>query len=74
MTPTCGAPSTRSKSRGSGTIIRFLKARGVRLFAGMPLPQNIDDLSPAELKLLVVKLLEEVAGLRRTFAEQAVRR
>jgi hypothetical protein len=34
----------------------------------MPLPENIDDLSPAELKLLVVKLLEEVADLRRTVA------
>jgi hypothetical protein len=34
----------------------------------MPLPENIDGLSPAELKLLVVKLLEEVADLRRTVA------
>jgi hypothetical protein len=32
----------------------------------MPLPENIDGLSPAELKLLVVKLLEEVADLHRT--------
>jgi hypothetical protein len=37
----------------------------------MPLPPNIDDLSSAELKLLVVKLLEEVADLRRTVAAQA---
>ena len=36
----------------------------------MPLPENIDDLSPAELKLLVVKLLEEVADLRRMVAAQ----
>jgi hypothetical protein len=36
----------------------------------MPLPENIDALSPAELKLLVVKLLEEVADLRRTVAAQ----
>jgi hypothetical protein len=36
----------------------------------MPLPENIDDLSPAELKLLVVKLLEEVAALRRRVAAQ----
>ena len=36
----------------------------------MPLPENIDGLSPAELKLLVVKLLEEVADLRRTVAAQ----
>ena len=36
----------------------------------MPLPENIDELSPAELKLLVVKLLEEVADLRRTVAAQ----
>ena len=34
----------------------------------MPLPENIDGLSPAELKLLVVKLLEEVADLHRTVA------
>ena len=34
------------------------------------LPENIDDLSPPELKLLVVKLLEEVADLRRTVAAQ----
>jgi hypothetical protein len=36
----------------------------------MPLPEDIDGLSPAELKLLVVKLFEEVADLRRTVAAQ----
>ena len=36
----------------------------------MPLPEDIDALSPAELKLVVVKLLEEVADLRRTVAAQ----
>jgi hypothetical protein len=36
----------------------------------MPLPENIDELSPAELKLLVVRLLEEVADLRRMVAAQ----
>jgi hypothetical protein len=36
----------------------------------MALPENIDGLSPAELRLLVVKLLEEVADLRRTVAAQ----
>jgi hypothetical protein len=36
----------------------------------MALPENIDDRSLAELKLLVVKLLEEVADLRRTVAAQ----
>src|SRR6201988_2227934 len=36
----------------------------------MALPENIDDLSPGELKLLVIKLLEEVADLRRTVAAQ----
>jgi hypothetical protein len=36
----------------------------------MPPPENIDGLSPAELKLLVVKLLEEVADLRRTVEAQ----
>src|SRR5262244_1765331 len=34
----------------------------------MPLPEGIDGFSPAELKLLVVRLLEEVADLRRTVA------
>jgi hypothetical protein len=34
----------------------------------MPLPENIDGLFPVELKQLVVKLLEEVADLRRTVA------
>ena len=37
---------------------------------GMPLPENIDGLSPAELKALVVKLLEKVAELERTIAAQ----
>jgi Transposase IS66 family len=36
----------------------------------MPLPENIDGLSLAALKLLVVELLEEVADLRRTVAAQ----
>jgi hypothetical protein len=36
----------------------------------MPLPENIDDLSPAALKLLVVKLVEGVADLRRTVPVQ----
>ena len=36
----------------------------------MALPENIDGLSAGELKLLVVKLLEEVADLRRTVAAQ----
>lgn len=36
----------------------------------MPLPENIDGLSPAELKELVHKLLEKVAELERTVAAQ----
>ena len=36
----------------------------------MPLPKDIDGLSPAELKDLVVKLLERVAELERTVAAQ----
>jgi hypothetical protein len=36
----------------------------------MPLPENIDGLSPAELRDLVVKLLEKVAELERTVAAQ----
>jgi hypothetical protein len=52
---------------GGGTIIRF-SGRRVRFFAGMPLPENIDDLSPAELKLLMSSCWKEVADLRRTVA------
>ena len=36
----------------------------------MPLPKDIDGLSPAELKGLVLKLLEKVAELERTVAAQ----
>ena len=36
----------------------------------MPLPKDIDGLSPAELKSLVLKLLEKVAELERTVAAQ----
>src|ERR1700719_5106917 len=34
----------------------------------MPPPENLDSLSNADLKSLVLKLLEEVADLRRTVA------
>ena len=36
----------------------------------MPLPKDIDGLSPAELKSLVLSLLEKVAELERTVAAQ----
>ena len=36
----------------------------------MPLPKDIDGLSPAELKSLVLRLLEKVAELERTVAAQ----
>ena len=36
----------------------------------MPLSKDIDGLSPTELKVLVVKLLEKVAELERTVAAQ----
>jgi hypothetical protein len=36
----------------------------------MVLPADIDRLSAADLKSLVLKLLEEVSGLRRTVAAQ----
>ena len=48
----------------------FSRRREFKFSTGMSLPENIDALSPAELKLLVVKLLEEVADLRRTVAAQ----
>ena len=36
----------------------------------MPLPEDIDGLSPAELKDLVLELFQELAELRRTVAAQ----
>ena len=36
----------------------------------MPMPKDIDGLSPAELKSLVLRLLEKVAELERTVAAQ----
>ena len=36
----------------------------------MPVPKDIDGLSPAELKSLVLRLLEKVAELERTVAAQ----
>jgi hypothetical protein len=36
----------------------------------MPLPENIDSLSPAELKDLVYELLRKVVELERTVAAQ----
>src|SRR4029077_8310070 len=38
---------------------RILKATRVGFFAGMPLPKDIAGLSPAELKSLVLRLLEK---------------
>jgi hypothetical protein len=49
---------------------KILKARQVGFFAGMPLPKDIDGLSPAELKSLVLRLLKKVAELERTVAAQ----
>ena len=49
---------------------KILKAARVGFFAGMPLPKDIDALSPAELKSLVLRLLEKVAELERTVAAQ----
>src|SRR6202795_4646021 len=37
---------------------------------GVSPPSNLDDLSPAELKALVLKLLSEVSALKQVVAEQ----
>jgi hypothetical protein len=52
------------------SLVRGAKAARVRFSARMPLPENIDGLSPAELKSLALKLLEEMAELRGTIAAQ----
>src|ERR1700719_3060577 len=46
------------------------KAARIGIKVGMPLPEDIDGLSPAELKVLVLQLLQRVAELERTVAAQ----
>ena len=45
--------------------------RCATFIVGMVPPANLDDLSHAELKNLVVALFEQIAELRRTIAAQA---
>ena len=49
---------------------KILKAARVGFFVGMPPPEDIDGLTPAKLKDLVLKLLEKVVALERTVAAQ----
>jgi hypothetical protein len=55
---------------GAGTIIRFPESDESFIVEMVP-PANLDDLSHAELKNLVVALFEQIAQLRRTIAAQA---
>jgi hypothetical protein len=57
----------RGKSRGGGMIIRFTRGHESDSFLDVP-PADFNHLSSTKLKGLVLKLLEEVAVLRRTVA------
>src|SRR5712691_8107910 len=65
---------SRHRTRFSGPWRRYdyeiPKGARVGFFVGMPPPADLDGLSHADLKSLVLKLLEETDELRRTVAAQ----
>lgn len=54
-------------------ILRFTERHRVRFIVGILPPADVDFLSHADLKRLVLKLLEELAALKRTVAGNATK-